>query len=91
MAASHGGDRRLVGDVGEHRPRRAAERLDLAHGILGLVARCLRIHDDGRAAARQCHRDGAADPSDAAGDERHLTGEFACPIGCHVRFAPFPA
>ena len=46
----------------------------LRHG-LGLRVRRARVHDDGRAGARQLERDGAADVARAAGDDGDAAGQ----------------
>jgi len=72
----HAGDLGLVGYIAHDDACGAAERLDLPHGIGRLIARGFRIHRNGGAFARQRQRNGTADPPHAAGDERHLSGEF---------------
>ena len=71
----------LLGDVGLHRDRAPAERLDLLHGGLGLGGAAGVVDDDVGAVARELERDGAADVARSAGDERNLSGDGKRHVG----------
>ncbi len=81
-ALHHGGDRRLVGDVGGD-----GDRLDAARFELGGRGRRLRFiapdHRDVGAGFRQPPGHAEANAAIAAGDDSHLAGEIEA-FGCHV-------
>ena len=87
-ARDHGGDRRLVGDVGGDR-----DRLDAARPELGGRGVRLRFvapdHRDVGAGFRQPARHAEPDAAIAAGDDGHLAGEIE-EFCCHGRFLVMP-